>query len=198
MSFIEEKRREQIVDATIRVIARQGVAQASLSRIAAEAGIAKSIISYHFAGKDALFEEVFGSVVARIGRALAPAIGAAATPWDRIAAYIGGQLAYMRGHRDELLAIGHISLGHVGTAGTPAYIEASAADEQALLRDWLQDGQRSGAFRAFDPVVMAATISAAVEGALTQWATDPATDLAHYTSELLALFARALRADADG
>lgn len=85
MSFIVEQRRRQIIDATIAVLARNGVAQTSLSRIAAEARISKSIISYHFNGKDEIFEQVFAIVSSRIEAALVPQIERAATPWARIA-----------------------------------------------------------------------------------------------------------------
>ncbi|WP_420793476.1 TetR/AcrR family transcriptional regulator [Roseinatronobacter alkalisoli] len=49
-SFIEEARRRQIVDAAIRVLAREGYAKAPFSCIKAEAQISKSTIMYHFCG----------------------------------------------------------------------------------------------------------------------------------------------------
>ncbi len=192
MSFIEEQRRKQIIDATIRVLAGHGVAQTSLSRIAAEAGISKSVISYHFNGKDEIFEQLFASVSKRIEAALVPEIERATSPWDCIAAYIGGQLAYMKTHRAELLAIGHIALSHIGTGTTPDYIAEISVEEHALLRDWLAEGQAAGHFAAFDANVMAATMSGAIESTLSRWAENPDTDLDHYSRELIALFARAV------
>ncbi len=192
MSFIEEQRRKQIIDATIRVLARHGAVQASLSRIAAEAGISKSIISYHFDGKEELFRQLFATVSQRIEAALVPEIERADGHWERIAAYIAGQMAYMKTHREELLAIGHIALSHIGTGTTPAYIAETSAEEHALLRDWLTAGQADGSFTPFDADVMAATISGAIESTLSRWAENPDTDLDHYSAELIALFARAV------
>lgn len=193
MSFIEEQRRRQIIDATIAVLARNGVAQTSLSRIAAEAGISKSVISYHFDGKDEIFEQLFATISKRIEAALVPEIERAGTSWARIAAYIGGQLAYMREHRDELLAIGHIALSHIGTGTAPDYIAETSVEEHDLLRDWLAEGQADGSFVAFDTDVMAATISGAIESTLSRWAENPDTDLDLYARELIALFDRAVR-----
>lgn len=198
MSFIEEQRRRQIIDATIAVLARNGVAQTSLSRIAAEAGISKSIISYHFNGKDEIFEQLFATISKRIEAALVPEIDKANTSWERIAAYIGGQLAYMRTHRAELLAIGHIALSHIGTGTTPDYIANTSTEEHDLLRDWLAEGQADGSFAAFDIDVMAATISGAIESTLSRWAENPHIDLDHYARELIALFDRAVRGDGNG
>lgn len=193
MSFIEKQRRRQIIDATIAVLARSGVAQTSLSGIAAQAGISKSIISYHFNGKDEIFEQVFGTVSSCIEAALAPQIERATTPWARIAAYIDGQLRHMRDHRQHLLAIGHIALSHIGTGTTPDYIAAASVEEHNLLRGWLFEGQSNGDFASFDTSVMAATIAGAIESTLSQWAENPETDLDHYSKELIALFDRAVR-----
>ncbi|CAM4303409.1 TetR family transcriptional regulator [Nocardiopsis rhodophaea] len=57
-SFIEKARRAQIIEAAVAVIAEVGFAKASLARIAQHAGISKGVISYHFAGKDELIEQV--------------------------------------------------------------------------------------------------------------------------------------------
>lgn len=46
--------RERLVDATIRVLARDGLAQASARAIAAEAGSANGLIFYHFGSMDGL------------------------------------------------------------------------------------------------------------------------------------------------
>ncbi|HLS13367.1 MAG TPA: helix-turn-helix domain-containing protein, partial [Beutenbergiaceae bacterium] len=57
-SFIEGARRAQIVAAAAHTVAAVGYAGASLSRIATQAGISKSVISYHFAGKEDLLAQV--------------------------------------------------------------------------------------------------------------------------------------------
>jgi len=192
-SFIEQARRRQIVKATIRVLAREGFPAASLSRIAREAGISKSIISYHFAGKDALFAEVFAHVAESAGAYITPFLEQAGDPAGQIAAYIEHQIAYMAGHRDALLAIGMLALNLDGAEGGPDYIAASAAEERAVLVSLIEAGQQAAQFRLFDPQVMAAVISKAIESALSEWAWRPETDLTAYASELVQLFSRAMR-----
>src|SRR5262249_4898140 len=63
-SFIEEARRRQIVAATIETLAEVGFNKTSLAEIARRAGISKGVISYHFAGKRDLIEQVVAQVEA--------------------------------------------------------------------------------------------------------------------------------------
>lgn len=191
-SFIEEARHKQIVGAAIAVLAREGYARATLSRIAKEAGISKSIITYHFSGKDEMFEAVYRHVESSAGAFISPHMEVEADPGGMIAAYIRNQIGYMKDHRDELLAIGHLAMSHGGENG-PEYIAASAREEITLLDDLMAKGQERGIFRNFDRRVMAAAISKAIESALTEWAWQPETDLDAYGEELVALFLRGMK-----
>jgi AcrR family transcriptional regulator len=58
---IVEDRREQIVQAAMRVFARKGFMRASNKNIAAEAGITPGLIYHYFKSKEALLEAVIGS-----------------------------------------------------------------------------------------------------------------------------------------
>ncbi|MBN7798002.1 TetR/AcrR family transcriptional regulator [Parahaliea mediterranea] len=49
--------RERILRAAVRSFARAGFEAASLSRIAADAGVKKALVQYHFTTKDALWRE---------------------------------------------------------------------------------------------------------------------------------------------
>ncbi len=166
-SFIEEARHKQIIGAAIAVLAREGYASATLSRIAKEAGISKSIITYHFSGKDEMFEAVYRHVEHSAGAFITKHMEIATDPGGMIAAYIRNQIGYMKDHRDELLAIGHLAMSHGGQNG-PDYIAASAREELTILDNLMAEGQQQGIFREFDRGVMAAAISKAIESALTE------------------------------
>ena len=58
-------KRRAIVDAALRVFAREGYGQASVDAIAAEAGVAKPTIYNHLGGKENLFRHVLAEVAAR-------------------------------------------------------------------------------------------------------------------------------------
>ncbi|HCO55300.1 MAG TPA: TetR/AcrR family transcriptional regulator [Pelagibacterium sp.] len=198
-SFIEEARKKQIVEATIVVLAHEGYARASLSRIAKQAGISKSVITYHFAGKDEMFEAVFNHVSKAAGAYMTPFLEQARDPASQIAAYIRHQIAYMRDHRDELLAIGTIAMNHGGPSGEPDYIARSAEEERGILTTLIAEGQAAGQVRGgLDAQFMAGVISKAIEGGLSEWAWRPETDLSAYADQLVELLERGMRADAGG
>jgi AcrR family transcriptional regulator len=54
-------RREELVEAAARVIAREGVANATTRRIAEEAGAPQGLVHYWFSGKEELIEEVLAA-----------------------------------------------------------------------------------------------------------------------------------------
>ena len=59
----EEERREEVVDAAFRVIARAGLAGASMRAIAREAGCTIGLINHWFDSRDDLIEATFGRAI---------------------------------------------------------------------------------------------------------------------------------------
>lgn len=56
----DPKRRERIIDATLDLIAEEGLARVSHRKIAARAGVPLGSMTYHFGGMDELLREAFG------------------------------------------------------------------------------------------------------------------------------------------
>ena len=52
-----EKRRQQLIDATIKCIARKGMGSTTLGDVAGEAGLSQGIVNLHFESKDNLLNE---------------------------------------------------------------------------------------------------------------------------------------------
>jgi AcrR family transcriptional regulator len=52
-----EQRRQQLIDATMRVLARKGYAQTTLSDVAAEAGVSHGLVNFHFETKGELLTQ---------------------------------------------------------------------------------------------------------------------------------------------
>lgn len=52
-----EKRRQQLIDATIKCIARKGMGSTTLGDVAGEAGLSQGIVNLHFKSKDNLLNE---------------------------------------------------------------------------------------------------------------------------------------------
>jgi AcrR family transcriptional regulator len=52
------QRRQQLIDATMHVLARKGYAQTTLSDVAAEAGVSHGLVNFHFESKEKLLTAV--------------------------------------------------------------------------------------------------------------------------------------------
>ncbi len=59
--------RERILDAAVRRIAREGIDDVRIARIATDAGVSSSLVHYHFATRDSLLEEAVEHSYERAG-----------------------------------------------------------------------------------------------------------------------------------
>ena len=53
----KERRRQQLIDATIKCIAKKGLGSTTLADVANEAGLSQGIVNLHFNSKDNLLRE---------------------------------------------------------------------------------------------------------------------------------------------
>lgn len=84
-----DARRLSLIEATARVLARDGAGGASARAIAAEGGVSPGLIAHHFGGVDALVAATYAQVGERVAAALAAAVAAAGEdPRARLTAYV--------------------------------------------------------------------------------------------------------------
>lgn len=186
----ESDRREEIVDATRRVVARDGVAGATTRKIAAEAGLPLGAVHYWFRSKDEVLEALALDHVQRI--ASAGSEQALRDDVDALTAARSGLAAAMASERDspaaeqlslyELTTWALRSQAHDGIAAR--LYEAIREATQRACEPWLE---RHGAGLQTDPAVFAAMVSALFDGlALARLADPDGTPV----DEVLELFAR--------
>ncbi|OIR18961.1 fatty acid metabolism regulator protein [mine drainage metagenome] len=192
-SFIEEARRRQIIEAAIEVIARSGYPGASLAKVAAHAKISKSIISYHFSGKDELLEETVHQIYEDIWASIGPRFRAERTAAGQLRAFIEAEFAYLEKNRARLLTVGHILMNHRDRRGRLALHEESERQTLQMLGGILLQGQKAGEFRDFAVLPMATTLVHSINGALGHWAANPELSLTDYARELVTIFDLATR-----
>ena len=188
-TFTETARRAQIVTAAIDTIAELGYGRASLARIAETAGTSKSVILYHFSGKDDLIRELVAGLAGRAGEYLRPRVDAQPTGAGMLRAYIEANLAFMGENRALVVAAVEIALNARGADGRPLIDQPGPDTALAELRELLAHFQGTGEFRAgFDPLVMAMAIRAAIDAAPPRLAREPGFDLVDYARELAGIF----------
>ena len=194
-TFIENARRQQIVGAAIDTIAEVGYAQASLARIAARIGVSKGVISYHFAGKDDLIKQVVIDVV-EAGRAyILPRVFAESTGPGMLRAYIESNLAFMREHRNYMVAVVEILRNGALTTDGGRRVDGRDVNVAArLLEEQLARLQAEGELRSdFDPGVMAVAIRATIDVVPHRLVREPDFDIENYAREIAAIFDLATR-----
>lgn len=162
----KEQRRQQLIEATIRCIARDGLGSITMHMVTQEAGLSLGIANLHFKTKDNLLKETLRSVAEE---------------------YHGGQIAIMEGHRtarlaDRLASLLAFQLGqgvtqrqkmavwfaYYGEAGArPVYQKiVSASDRMAALKleslftDIIEEGQ----YKDANPAEIAMGYSALIDG----------------------------------
>lgn len=182
-SFIEVARRAQIVECAIETIATVGYAQASLNQIAERAGISKSVISYHFTGKDELIQQVLADVQQAGAAVMWPKVQAETTSAGMLRAYIQSHLDFVRSHPHHVAAVSEILIYH--------RTRTDLDEDTTPLEERLRQGQRDGEFRPFSPRLMAWTIRAALDELTRQYVANPALDLDECARELIGTFTTA-------
>jgi AcrR family transcriptional regulator len=170
-SFIEEKRRSQIVDIAIQTIATQGFSQASLAEIAKKAGISKGVISYHFDGKEELVEEILRSLLRKPAEFVKERVSLAETAIEKLRAYIEANFEFMKMNRIGYVAL--VDLWGQRDGGGRNSLNADAYEpSRHYLAHILEEGQKAGEMRALSVLATASLIQGAIDGVMLQWVLD--------------------------
>ncbi|KXO93277.1 Fatty acid metabolism regulator protein (plasmid) [Tsukamurella tyrosinosolvens] len=195
-TFTEQARRAQITACAIDAIAELGYAQASVRKIADRAGVAMSVVLYHFGDKDSLIVSVVSECYRTLFEAMVPAVDAAPTAAGKLEAHIRAHLGYLRTHPAHQVAITEIGDGFRGKGGVrlwdlPVDREHDEARTRVELEAILRGGVESGEFRPLTPASIASAVRGAIGTAMFNLLVDPAFDLDGYADDLVDAFLRA-------
>jgi TetR/AcrR family fatty acid metabolism transcriptional regulator len=157
---------QQIVEAAIRVFARNGYYNSRVSDIAGEAGIASGTIYLYFKTKDEILVTLFRDRMAAFVAHLRREIAAEADPVAKIRRLVGVHFAVLE-QNPALAEVVQVELrqGHKFFRGASAH-EVSAYFE--LIGSILEEGVAAGRFHADLPVKVATKM---LFGAMDQMAT---------------------------
>ncbi|MFT4125431.1 MAG: TetR/AcrR family transcriptional regulator [Gordonia sp. (in: high G+C Gram-positive bacteria)] len=195
-TFTERARRAQIVDCAIETIAELGYPQASVRKIADRAGVAMSVVLYHFGNKDELVAAVVSECYRSLLTMMVPAVAAQETAAGKLAAHIRTHLHYIGTNRAHQTSIMEIANGFRGRGGErladlpidPEHLGALAEVDLDVI---FRLGVESGEFRPLSPDSMAMAVRGALGVALLRVTADDAFDVAAYGDDLVDAFLRA-------
>ena len=162
-----EKRRA-ILDAAIRVFARQGFHAARVSDIAQEAGVAYGLVYHYFDSKEQMLNELFSERWSLLLDAIRQADAELASPREKLEAAAGFIIESYR-HDPELMKVIIVEVTRAAnTFGRTHLPEIRQAYDQ--IAKIVSDAQQAGEFRDdVSPDFAATLFYGAIEQLLTGW-----------------------------
>ena len=97
---VQEFRVHSIQDAAMRVIARKGMAAATMQEIAEEAGVAKGTIYLYFRDRDELVEKTFETAITQLVERVEKAMAAESAIEEKIRGAMSAKFAFFRENRE--------------------------------------------------------------------------------------------------
>jgi AcrR family transcriptional regulator len=153
--------KQRALGAATVAFAGRGVAATSLDHLAAELGVTKQTILYHFGSKDGLLAAVVASAATELETALQEAIVGSEPGWDRVEATVRSSFA-LAVRRPELLGL----LREVNRLGSP-WSERVLEVLQPLIDPAIaamEAGMADGRFRPGDPQMVLVAAYSVVTG----------------------------------
>src|SRR6187455_404221 len=91
---------QSIQDAAMRVIARKGMAAATMQEIAEEAGVAKGTIYRYFRDRDELVEKTFETAITQLIAKVESALDSGTTVEDKLRAAMTAKFSFFRENKE--------------------------------------------------------------------------------------------------
>ena len=165
-----EKRR-QILDAAVRVFARQGFHATRVADIADEAGVAYGLVYHYFRSKDDVLNELFTERWSLLLAAIEEADRAGGPHRERLAAVAGFIVDSYR-HDPELMKVIIVEVTRAANSFGRTHLPEIRSAYESIAKI-VADGQRAGAFRAdVEPLFASMTFYGSIEQLLSGWIFD--------------------------
>jgi len=171
-----EKRR-QILDAAVRVFARQGFHATRVSDIADEAGVAYGLVYHYFNSKEQVLNELFLERWSLLIAAIEETDREGVSHRERLARVAGFIIDSYR-HDPELMKVIIVEVTRAANSFGQTHLTEIRRAYESIAKI-VEDGQEAGAFRRdVAPIFASMTFYGAIEQLLSGWIFDviPASD----------------------
>jgi TetR/AcrR family transcriptional repressor of bet genes len=163
-TFIEQARRQQILEVAFRMFSAKGFNQTSIDEIADEVGVSRGVIFYYFDGKRELGQATIMESLRQYGQYVQQRIATRRTNKTKLLEFVDACLDYQLEHRTDYLVVFDV----IGCFGPTTEKYALLARVNRLTRDMLIDlikmGQEAGEFGNFPVNDLADVLHGAVDG----------------------------------
>ena len=157
--------RERILDAALTAFGLRGFDSTSLDDLAAEVGITKQAILYHFSSKQELLAATIELAVQELGGALSEAADAEARGFQRIEDLVRATFS-LAARRPEVLGLVRIVSRQGGAAS--GKLASSMGFMLAEAVKFVEEEMSAGRFRRLEPRMLLLAVYSAVVGVATE------------------------------
>lgn len=170
----KEERQHQLIQATIRSVAKNGMSDTTMATVSREAGLSQGIINLHFQSKDRLLVETLRFLSEQYREAWEKAVSKAGDdPADRLAAMVAMDFKAPVCDRNKL-AVWFAFWGE--SKSRPTYRKICAMRDMEYRAEMLQacrDLVEQGVYHDIEPESVAASLSAMTSGFWLDLLTNP-------------------------
>jgi TetR/AcrR family fatty acid metabolism transcriptional regulator len=161
-------KRRLILDAAVRVFARQGFHSTRVSDIADEAGVAYGLVYHYFKSKDQVLNELFIERWSLLLAAIGEADTGGGTPREKLGAVAGFIIDSYR-HDPELMKVIIVEVTRAANSFGQTHLEQIRRAYEGIAKI-VEEGQGSGALRGdVAPMFASMAFYGAVEQLLSGW-----------------------------
>jgi AcrR family transcriptional regulator len=161
-------KRRNILDAAIKVFARQGFHSTRVSDIADEAGVAYGLVYHYFKSKDEVLNELFTERWSLLLTAIEEADASAESPRSKLAA-VAAFIVDSYQHNPELMKVIIVEVTRAANSFGRTHLPEIRRAYDSITKI-VAEGQEKGAFRRdIDPAFASMSFYGAIEQLLSGW-----------------------------
>jgi TetR/AcrR family transcriptional repressor of bet genes len=180
------QRKQEIVDALLRVMAERGYEKASVQSIAKEAGLAPGLIHYHFKTKQDILMALVNWIASSATERLVHMNKQVSVPWDKLTAFINARLATGETEMPEVVSAWVVIAGESIRQPEIKKVYQGLIERQLeLLNELIANVWEGKSISSNEVINLSAIVLAAMEGAFQLSATASDVMPQNYAAESL-------------
>jgi AcrR family transcriptional regulator len=165
-----EERRQELVDAAIRVMTRDGVTRATTRAISSEAGVSLSVFHYCFESKQELLEAVIQTIVSHTVTPAKATIGPGANLQATIRSALGAYWSHVMANPEEHLLTYEVT---AYCLRQPGFVDVARAQYEHYTRAYVEVFEQMrdllGVESAWPIPVLANYLASVIDGLTLNW-----------------------------
>lgn len=155
-------RKTQLIDASIKLIAKVGYVNFSLGLLAKEVNVSKGVVNYHFPQKELLLTAIVQSFYTDAATYMAEHMNTTGTSLDTLKSYIQTNLQFVLLQPVRVLVVMDILANSRQVDGTPLFSNDGSI-YNTLVELFVYGQAVDNKFRQFDPLLMAQLVRSAID-----------------------------------